>query len=113
MKLSNKVWNNPHIRAALAELAHEARMNSEVLVRAVQTRWNTVTEVLERAITMRDVLGALCDKNAFNSTKSGGVQLRRYTISDDKWDILIQLHQLLHVRAALCSFESLLVFAIN
>ena len=65
---------------------------------AVKTRWNTVTEVLERGLQMCEVLAQLCDMNAFNSTKSGGVQLRRYTINDDEWEILEQLFKLLHVR---------------
>ena len=97
LKLTNKVWNNPPIRVALEEIAGAAKLDSKVLVRAVKTRWNTVTEVLERALQMREVLAQLCDMNAFNSPKSGGVQLRRYTIEDDEWEILEQLFKLLHV----------------
>ena len=92
------MWNNPHIRVKLEEIAGAAELDSKVLVRAVKTRWNTVTEVLERGLQMREVLGQLCDMTAFNSSKSGGVQLRRYTIDDDEWEILEQLFKLLHVR---------------
>ena len=91
------MWNNPHICVKLEEIAAAAELNSKVLVRAVKTRWNTVTEVLERGLQMREVLGQLCDMTAFNSSKSGGVQLRRYTINDEEWVILEQLFKLLHV----------------
>ena len=91
------MWNNPHIRVKLEEIARAAELDSKVLVRAVKTRWNTVTEVLERGLQMREVLGQLCDMTAFNSSKSGGVQLRHYTINDEEWVILEQLFKLLHV----------------
>ena len=97
MRLSTKVWHSPQIREELARLAGDADLNSETLVYAVRTRWNTVTEVLERGLQMREVLGQLCDMTAFNSSKSGGVQLRRYTINDEEWVILEQLFKLLHV----------------
>ncbi|OJT02144.1 Zinc finger BED domain-containing protein RICESLEEPER 1 [Trametes pubescens] len=50
LKLSRKVWNSPTIRAELATLAADTKLNSEVLIRSVKTRWNTITEVLGRAL---------------------------------------------------------------
>lgn len=98
MKLSNKVWNSPLVRAELSRLAADADLNSEVLVRSVKTRWNTVAEVLERALEMKEVLSDLCDMVQFN--KAGGVRLRRFMLSEDEWEILAQLHQLLDVSLA-------------
>lgn len=95
-QLSKKIWHSPPIRAELSKLAHEAKLNSEVLLRSVATRWNTVTEVLERALGMRDVLGDLCDKYQFN--KPQGVRLRRFALTDKDWELISQLYQLLHVR---------------
>lgn len=77
-------------------VSNEPDMKSEVLVRAVKTRWNTVTEVLDRALKMRNVLGGLCDTVEFN--KRDGVRLRRYILSDSEWVIVNELHQLLMVR---------------
>ena len=71
-------------------------MNSEVLIRAVKTRWNTITDVLKRAHDMRDVLNDLCSKSIFN--KAGGVRLKRFRINDHEWTILRELHYLLDVR---------------
>ncbi len=90
------MWNSPTIRAELSKLAAKADLNSKVLVRAVKTRWNTVTEVLERALDMREVLRDLCDMAQFN--KKTGARLRRYLLDDDEWDLLEQLWRLLDVR---------------
>ena len=98
--ISNKAFNNPRIRAKLEEIATAAGLDSKVLVRAVKTRWNTVTEVLDRGLQMREVLAQLCDMTAFNSSKSSGVQLRRYTINDNEWEIIEQLFKLLHVSSS-------------
>ncbi|RDX39814.1 hypothetical protein OH76DRAFT_1367189, partial [Lentinus brumalis] len=97
--LSNKVWHSPTIRAELAKLAQNAELNSEVLVRAVKTRWNTVTHVLERAKEMRAVLTEVCDMAQFNKganrKKGAGLHLRRFILDDLEWDILDQLLRLL------------------
>ena len=58
MKLSSKVFTNPHIRAELSKLAKAANLKSEVLIRAVSTRWNTVSMVLTRALEMRITSGS-------------------------------------------------------
>ena len=94
-KLSQKVWHSPQIRAALSQLATEAGLNSEVLVRMVKTRWNTFTMVLARAIEMKEVLSGLCDMHQFN--RSQGARLRRYILSEEEWKLLEELYQLLDV----------------
>lgn len=99
MQLSKKVWHSPSIRTELARLATEAKVGSRVLLRSVKTRWNTVTEVLERALEMREVLGHLCDSIQFNKPK--GVRLRRFALTDRDWELVSQLHQLLHVRISI------------
>ncbi|OJT02096.1 hypothetical protein TRAPUB_7442 [Trametes pubescens] len=93
MKLSKKVWNSPSIRTELAQLSAAAGLDYEVLIRPVSTRWNTVTEVIERALAMRDVLGDLCDKVQFN--RRDGARLRRFMLTDEDWKLLDQLHRLL------------------
>ncbi|KAL1940908.1 hypothetical protein VTO73DRAFT_7544 [Trametes versicolor] len=92
-ELSKKVWHSPTVRAELARLATEAELPCSVLVRPVRTRWNTMTEVLKRALDMREVLGHLCDLMAFN--KPQGVRLRRFALTDEEWEIVKQLYDLL------------------
>ncbi len=95
LKLSRKVWNSPTIRAELANLAADAHLNSEVLIRSVKTRWNTGTEVLGHTLEMRAVLTDLCDMVQFK--KAHGVRLRQFVLSDEEWVVLQQLHDLLDV----------------
>ena len=100
-QLSQKVWFSAAIRAELARLAGEEDLTAEVLVRAVKTRWNTMKQVLERALALKDILLELCDKHQFNGPKSA--RLRRFILSDEEWSLLEQLYQLLDVRArSLC-----------
>ena len=94
-RLSQRVWYSPQIRAELARLAGDAGINSEVLVRMVKTRWNTVATVLARALELRPVLDDLCDMHRFNGEKSA--RLRRYILSNAEWTVLEQLHALLDV----------------
>ncbi|PIL27248.1 hypothetical protein GSI_10392 [Ganoderma sinense ZZ0214-1] len=75
LKLSQKVWNSPTVREEMSSQVKAAGKNSEVLIRAVKTRWNTVTMA------------------KFN--KSQGVRLRRFIIEDEDWRILEELHTLL------------------
>ena len=56
MRLLTKVWHSPQVHEELARLAGDASLDSETLVRAVKTRWNTVTDVLERALEIGRVL---------------------------------------------------------
>ena len=106
LHLSNRVWNHASIRAELSSLAAAAGLNSEVLVRSVATRWNTVAGVLERSLDMQDVIPQLCDMAQFNKketrtkdgkVKSTGVRLRRYILNDEEWEVIEQLHRLLDV----------------
>ncbi|PIL32936.1 hypothetical protein GSI_05054 [Ganoderma sinense ZZ0214-1] len=93
IKLSQKVWNSPTVRAEMSAQAKAAGQKSEVLIRAVRTRWNTVMMVLERALELRPILFQVCDKAEFN--KNQGVRLRRFIVDDEDWPILEQLHELL------------------
>ncbi|PIL32862.1 hypothetical protein GSI_04980 [Ganoderma sinense ZZ0214-1] len=93
LKLSAKVWNNPNVRAEMSRLAKEAGLQSEVLVRPVATRWNTICAVLERALDMQEVATEVCDQAQFN--KRDGVRLRRFVLSEEEWRMLDDLYQLL------------------
>ena len=101
LNLSQKVFHSPTVRAELARLARDENLKSEVLVRPVKTRWNTVCMVLERAIQLRDALTPLCVMAQFNTSASRGLRLKRFVLSDDDWTFVEQLHSLLEVRGAL------------
>ena len=70
-------------------------MKEQVLLRSVSTRWNSVAEMLGRALILRPVISDLCMLKQFN--KRGGARLRRFDLDDDEWLLLEQLNPLLDV----------------
>lgn len=98
------------MRAALVMLTHDdPDIHSEVLVRSVATRWNTVAAVIERALELQEVLADLCDMAQFN--KPRGVRLRRFILTEDNWTLLDQLHRLLDVSTNILRCEAALTEA--
>jgi hypothetical protein len=95
--LSKKVFHNPTIRHELANLcvANVPPLKEQVLLRSVPTRWNSVAEMIGRALVLKPVLFELCDKGEFN--KRDGARLRRFIIQDDEWCLLEELWPLLDV----------------
>ena len=55
-----------------------------------------VTEVLKRAIDMKDVLADLCDMHQFNKMKCSPC-LHRFVLVEAEWDVLEDLHLLLNI----------------
>jgi hypothetical protein len=95
--LSKKVFHSPAIREELAKLCADNGLHEQVLLRSVPTRWNSVSEMLGRALTLQPVIPALCELTQFN--KRDGVRLRRFRLEKDEWSLLRQLYPLLNVRA--------------
>ena len=88
----------------------------QVLVRSVSTRWNSVSEMIDRAVKLQPVVSELCKMPEFN--KRTGVRLRRFILSDEEWSLLESLQPLLSVRSPivfvfqiLTSFFQLFLFA--
>ena len=67
----------------------------QVLVRSVPTRWNSVTEMIERAVKLWPVISELCKLPEFN--KRTGIRLRRFILSDEEWVLLESVQPLLSV----------------
>ena len=96
-KLSQRIWFSPRIREELSNSARKKKpaIASDVLIRPVKTRWNTMVQVLERAIVLREPLHDICKMLQFN--KKGMVHLDRFNLDDDEWEMIGQLHALLEV----------------
>jgi hypothetical protein len=65
------------------------------MIRAVSTRWNTTAELIGRAKDLRLALNLLVNMEQHN--KSRGVRLKRFQLSTQEWDLLLQLYPLLDV----------------
>ncbi|RPD63272.1 hypothetical protein L227DRAFT_561439 [Lentinus tigrinus ALCF2SS1-6] len=94
-----EVWHSPLIHAKLAHLTQNEELNSKVLVRTVDTRWNMYFNVLKRGLEFNDILTELCNMAQFNKGSSrscgSGMHLHKLIISDEEWELLEQLHRLL------------------
>jgi hypothetical protein len=98
------VFNSPTIREELAALCRNhtddngnlTPLPESVLIRPVPTRWNSVAEMLSRALMLQPVLTTLCERAQFN--KRDGVRLRRFVLEDEEWALLRQLEPILGVR---------------
>ena len=65
------------------------------MIRAVSTRWNTTVELIGRAKDLRLALNLLVNMEQHN--KSRGVRLKRFQLSTQEWELLLQLYPLLDV----------------
>ena len=97
--LSKKVFHSPTIREECHKLCSHYKLKAKVLLRSVPTRWNTVAEMLARALELQPILLDLCDMAQFN--KQDGVKLWRYILEDEEWLVLKQLHPILDVSAVI------------
>ena len=71
------------------------------MIRAVSTRWNTTAELIGRAKDLRLALNLLVNMEQHN--KMRGVRLKRFQLSTQEWDLLLQLYPLLDVSTIVLS----------
>ena len=67
------------------------------MVRAVDTRWNSLVEAIERAIYLEKALNKLLALAKYK--KPGHSDLSSLKLSDREWLLLKQLQPILHVRS--------------
>jgi hypothetical protein len=67
------------------------------MIRPVAPRWNTLTEVIGRALKIREALILLVNLEQYNKKGSRGMRLMRYKLSRQEWELLAQLFPLLDV----------------
>jgi hypothetical protein len=67
------------------------------MLQPVATRWNTVAELVSRALQLRDALNLLVNFEQHNKKGSRGMRLSRFKLSKIEWELLTQLHPMLEV----------------
>jgi hypothetical protein len=93
--LAKKIVHSPTVRHDLQNCCNLTQVPSVQMVRDVATRWNSTTELIGRALQLRDPLKLLVIMEEYN--KPRGVRLQRFQLSDQEWALLKQLHSLLDV----------------
>jgi hypothetical protein len=94
--LGKRVFNSPTLREDLKVSCERSKTKPMLMLRAVATRWNTMVELIGRALKLREALNLLVNLEQHNKG-SRGVRLNRFKLSKQEWDLLVQLHPLLEV----------------
>lgn len=72
------------------------------MIRLVETRWNSLVQVIDRALKLEDALKKLFGLSAHN-TGVATAHLKRFKLSTDEWKLLRALKPLLMASASLFS----------
>jgi hypothetical protein len=94
--LAKRIVNSPTIRPDLETACAKTDTKPALMVRDVATRWNSTSELLERALHLRRALNLLVGYEQHNKPRSA--RLQRFKLSVSEWELLEQLWPLLDVR---------------
>jgi hypothetical protein len=96
VSLSKKVFNGPVLRHDLATLCVELKVEPQVLLRPVATRWNSLVPVIRQAIELKKPLARLCGLPQHNTGRSSTHLVKHYP-TPEEWRILEELKPMLEV----------------
>ncbi|KAJ7064063.1 hypothetical protein C8F01DRAFT_984191 [Mycena amicta] len=91
-RLGHRIFNSERLRKELAEIANNMNIDNATkkrMIRAVLTRWNTVTDVLTRGLELQPALDRLC------STSTGRASIKALLLSNEEWQVVYQLQAVL------------------
>ena len=96
-KLAYKINNSPGLVEELEALCIAAKIEPLRMIKPVDTRWNSKSHMIARAIHLRPAIEDICSKKSLVAQyKTRPLKLKR-----EEWDILEQLSPLLGVCTAL------------
>ena len=99
--LAKRIFNSPTIRADLKIACTKSNTKPALMIRDVATRWNSTSELLERALHLRKALTVLVGLEQHNKPRTA--RLQRFKLTGAEWELLEQLWPLLNV--FLCSIS--------
>jgi len=73
----------------------KSKIKSLLMVRDVATRWNSTTELIERALSLREGLNLLVNLEQHNRPRPSW--LKRFQLTKQEWELLEKLFPLLEV----------------
>ena len=95
-QLGKKAFNNAILCQAILQACKDHNIAPMVLIRAVVTCWNTVSDMLQCGMDLREVLDHVCDMHKFNDTPRS-MCLCRFILSEDEWTVLEQCSKYLDI----------------
>ena len=91
------MFHSPVIRADFKASCAHVKVKHLEMKRAIDTRWNSLSECIERAVLLREALEHLFSRSKYDKDAKPG--LRRYKLTAEEWTIVSQLNTLLVVRS--------------
>lgn len=107
--LAKRVFHSPPLRNSLATACAKTGIKPLEMVRAVDTRWNTVSMTLSRALALKPGLQILVAMPEHTRPKSA--RLQRFRLSTSEWALLAALFPMLDVRSIV--FITLLIESLS
>nr|GAT44657.1 predicted protein [Mycena chlorophos] len=92
MRLGHRIFNSATLRQQLAEIATNLNLSNaekKCMIRAVLTRWNSVTDVIVRGLELQPALDRLC------ATSKGRSSIKSLLLSNDEWQLMYQVKNVL------------------
>lgn len=93
-KLAHKINNSPGLVEELEVLCNAAKIKPLRMIKPVNTRWNSKSHMIARAIHLKPVIEDICSKKSLVVRYN----TRPLKLSREEWEILEQLSPLLGVR---------------
>ncbi|KAJ3748219.1 hypothetical protein EV360DRAFT_76283 [Lentinula raphanica] len=93
-KLGKKIHNSLILQVDLADVCKSEHIEVKKMIRAVDTRWNTLCNVIERALELRCALYRLLSQGKH---KQGKKPLSLWRLSMEEWDLLKDILPMLKV----------------
>lgn len=103
LKLGQRCARKGPVQKALAVYCTKRNIKRLKMVKRVPTRWNTMYNVINRAIRLRQALHSLCIADSSNLRSIlPSKRLKRFDLSDDQWELMGHFEKPLEVS---CSFS--------
>ncbi|THU95120.1 hypothetical protein K435DRAFT_798347 [Dendrothele bispora CBS 962.96] len=94
-KLGKKFRNNDLLQEELVQLCKSENISPKKLIRPVDTRWNTMLDVIERALYLRPVLDRMLSMAKFTKKGKGRIRLVHLKLTPEEWELLTELRPIL------------------
>ncbi len=91
------------MQKALGALCKKRGLTARKMVKRVATRWNTMHNVINRAILLKKPLNTLCSAPEWNDSRRPTLRMKRFFLVESEWHILESLLPTFKVCSLLCS----------
>ena len=99
-KLAYKINNSPGILEEWKQLCHAVKVEPQLMIKPVDTRWDSKSRMIARALYLKPAIEDICTRKSYVAKYNTG----RLKLGREEWTILTQLEPLLGVCIMSCFF---------